>query len=325
MRVLAITTEFPTPEVPGRGVFIMRQIDALRAAGVEIDVLKLSSQSNPLNHLRALRELRRMMREKDYDLIHGHFSHSLFGARLQFRVPIVATFRGSGTYGIIGPDGGYTFKGRILQLMSQLVALAVDQVIVVSEDMGQRLWRRSYTVIPSGLDLDRFSPMPREEARRRLRWPPDRPIVIFAALRISAPRKRYALAESAIRLASEELGSDIELRAATDITPQEMPLYMNAADALLLTSIYEGSPNVVKEALACNLPVVSTRVGDVPERLAEVSPSAVCDDTSSALAAALVPILRHPARSNGRESVESLAEPLLAQRVLQVYREALRR
>ncbi len=325
MRVLVITTEYPTPDMPGDGVFIFRQIRALRDAGVEVDVLAFRSQGNPINHFRAGRKLRRMLREKDYDLIHGHFAHSVIGARLQFKLPVIVTYRGDEAYGIVSPKGKYTVKGFILKLIAQIIALSVDELIVVSEAMGQRIWRRNYTVIPSGLKLDLLKPIPRDEARQKLGWALDQPVVLFAVLDITSPRKRYPLARAAVDLANQELDVPAKLRVATGLSPEEMPLYLNASDVLLLTSRHEGSPNVVKEALACNVPVVSVDVGDVRERLEGVSYSAVCEDTPEALAAALVPLLREPQRSNGRQTVEWLSDPLLAQKVIELYHKVLER
>jgi glycosyltransferase involved in cell wall biosynthesis len=103
-----------------------------------------------------------------------------------------------------------------------------------------------------------------------------------------------------------------------------MPYLMNACDAMVFTSRQEGSPNVVKEALACNLPVVSVPVGDVPERLRGVEGCELCaDDRPETIAAALERVLRRGGRCNGREAVTALSENLMAQRVIAIYRAAL--
>jgi glycosyltransferase involved in cell wall biosynthesis len=106
---------------------------------------------------------------------------------------------------------------------------------------------------------------------------------------------------------------------------EEVPLHMSAGDALVFTSRQEGSPNVVKEALACNLPVVSVRVADVPERLRGVVGCELCDDERpETLAAALERVLRRKQRSNGREAAQALDERLLTARLIEVYRSVLR-
>lgn len=323
MRVLMITTEYPTLEHPGRGIFVKRQVEALRDLGIEIDVLAFSSRANPLNYFKAWLKLRRMMSHHRYHLIHAQFGHSGLVARTQFRLPVVITFRGDDLQGIVGKNGRYTLKGAFFVALSQVLSRITQRVIVVSERLGQKLPRHDYEIIPSGLDLNLFCPMPCVEARRLLHWNLDKRIVLFASLK-DDPVKRYRLAVAAIDLVRESLGDQLEFKVANGIAPGQMPLYLNACDVLLLTSRHEGSPNVVKEALACNLPVVAVDVGDVAERLAGVSPSAICEADPPALAEALIEILRNRGRSNGREAVMELAEPLLAQRVIEVYHKALK-
>ncbi|MBN1309932.1 MAG: glycosyltransferase [Anaerolineae bacterium] len=322
MRILMITAGYPTPEQPGSGIFIRRQVEALRELGIEIDVLSFRSKANPLNHLKAWLEMHRMMNRQRYDLIHAQFGHAGLVACAQPRLPVVITYRGDDLQGIVGKNGRYTLKGSVLTTISQLLSKSVQQVIVVSERLGQRLPRRDYTVIPSGLDLDLFYPMPCTEARLLLNWELDKRVVLFCSLK-DDPVKRYWLAAASTDLVREHLGNALEFRVVSGIPPTEIPIYLNASDVLLLTSLHEGSPNAVKEALACNLPVVSVDVGDVAERLAGVTPSAVCEAEPSTLAEALLAILRNPVRCNGRENVAELAEPLLAQRVIEVYHKAL--
>ena len=321
LRVLMVTSEYPGPGYPGGGAFVVRQIKALRKAGVEVDVLDFISRANPLNHFRAWMRLRRMMNDRAYDLIHAQFAISALISRMQLKLPIVVTYHGDEMYGIIRPDGTRSLKGRVLVLFSQMMSFMVNEIIVVSHDMGRRMLRKDYHIVPSGIELEKFKPMPRDEARGLLGWPVDGLIVLFAVLRTDEPRKRYGLARAAVDLAARNL--PVEMRLATQIQPDEMPVYMNASDALLLTSLHEGSPTVVKEALACNLPVVTVNVGDVTERLTGVSPSVVVEATPEAIARGLEDVLRAGSRSNGRETVLGLSEDVLAQTVIEIYQMAL--
>lgn len=322
MRVLMITTEYPNPRRPGEGIFIARQVEALRRAGVKVDVLYFQSRANPLNHLRAWRDMRRMIAETRCDLIHAQFAHAALIARMQIGLPVVATYRGDELYGIVGRRGGYTLKGIALVVTAQVLAYLVDEVMVVSAAMRRRLLRRDCYVIPSGIDFDLFRPMPRDEARRILGWPADLRIVLFASLGTNKSRKRLELAQAAVAKAAETF--PVVLKVATGIEPEEMPLWMNASDALLLTSIHEGSPNVVKEALACNLPIVSVDVGDVRERVEGVTNCRICKPEAASLADGLTDVLRNPIRSNGRgAAVGQLDVDLLAQRVIAVYQRAV--
>ena len=179
--------------------------------------------------------------------------------------------------------------------------------------------RSRNTVIPDGVDRRRFFPQDRAEARADLGWPSDSPIVLVAG-RTEAPEKRLWLAQEVIRRAGAEI-PDIDLRIANGVPPSEMPARYAAVDCLLHTSVSEGSPNVIKEALACNLPVVATPAGDVRELLRGVNGCAVCEADPIALASALVDILRHHPRSNGRQHTERLSIDATAQRTIDCYRE----
>jgi glycosyltransferase involved in cell wall biosynthesis len=122
-----------------------------------------------------------------------------------------------------------------------------------------------------------------------------------------------ALAQQACELAG------VRLHVAADVQPDEMPVLMSAADCLLVTSSVEGSPNAVKEALMCNLPVVATPVGDVPERLAGVDPSWLCPAEPEALAQAVRECIAGSRRSNGRDLAAGLDEARVADRIVALY------
>jgi teichuronic acid biosynthesis glycosyltransferase TuaC len=325
LRVLTITNALPTSKKPRTTVFIKRQVDYLRAAGVEVDIFRFDGGRKPWRYLMAWMRLqaRLMMTRKRYDLVHAQFGQNGLLA-LPKRLPLVVTFRGSDLQGIVGRDGEITRSGRILQWLSRLVARRADAVVVVSAHMKAYLppWIDA-AVIPSGLDLDLLRPHPQAEARRQLGLPLDRPLVLFAA-NPSLPRKRYPLARAAVDLLAQR--QPVDLVVAWGVPHKEMPIYMSACDALILTSVHEGSPNVVKEALACNLPVVSVDTGDVPERLRDVPGCELCEnDDPATIAAALERVLTRRERINGRATVEHLDEKLLAQQMINVYQHAVER
>src|SRR5262249_21309276 len=138
----------------------------------------------------------------------------------------------------------------------------------------------------------------RDEARLRLGWGLDERVVLFNAGR--EPKvKRLDLARAAVEAARRRCG-DIRFAVLDGyVDPKEIPTWMNAADCLLFTSDWEGAPTVIQEALACDLPIVSVNVGDVPERLQGVSPSCIVARDPEALGGALADILETRERSNG--------------------------
>lgn len=323
MRVLMITSEWPTPQTPTRAPFIARQVDYLRRSGVDVDVLHFRGAKRPGNYLRAWRRARNRLGRGCYDLVHAQWGQSALLA-LPKRIPLVITFRGNDLEGIVGRDGHYTVLGRVQTVLSQLMIRCADELIVVSDSLARRLPpHRNYHVIPSGLDLELFQPLPQGEARRRLGLSQGKRLVLLVVGSLDDPRKRAGLARDAVSRLQAKL--DAELLVVSGVEHQSIPLYMSACDALILTSIHEGSPNVVKEALACDLPVVSVDVGDVRERIGDVEGCAVCiEDSTEALAEALFHVLRRGARVAGRMAVRDLDERLVAERVVRVYEEAVR-
>jgi hypothetical protein len=173
------------------------------------------------------------------------------------------------------------------------------------------------TVLPNGVDTALFVPMDRTAARRELGWGSQERVALFAA-NPRVARKRFWLAEAAVERASRIL-PDLRLEVVRGLMPDRMPLLMNAADCLLLTSSIEGSPNVVKEALMCNLPVIATPAGDVRELLEGVTPSYVCPASETALSEALISCLQEPRRSNGREVSGRLDSRVVADSLLKLY------
>jgi glycosyltransferase involved in cell wall biosynthesis len=324
IRVLMVTCAWPTPGQPRTTHFIKRQADFLQAAGVDLEVFHFEGAQKPLNYLRAWARLRKRLRHGRYDLVHAQFGQSGL-LSLPKRLPLVVTFRGDDLQGIIGDgDGRYTLKGRVLKRLSQMVARRADAAIVVSEHMKSFLHPSvPVHVIPSGIDLDLFRCVPREEARRRLGLPPGERLVLFVG-NPGCARKRYGLAQRAVDVLNQSLPA--RLVVAWGVTHTDVPAYLSACDALVFTSMQEGSPNAVKEALACDLPVVSVPIGDVPERLRGVAGCELCaDERPEAIAAALGRVLRRGRRVRGREAVAGLDEKLLTDRVIGVYRSVLAR
>jgi len=315
-----ITSEWPTPEKPYQVPFIVRQVEYLRKAGVAIDVLPFRGGKSPMNYARAWQKTQSVLRSGKYDLVHAQWGQSGLLA-LPKRMPLVVTFRGDDLEGITDGTGKLTPRGFILKTISRLVASAADQVILVSQHMAKSIAGRSYHVIPSGLELDRFCPASQADARCRLGLSQEKKYVLFAGS-VANPAKRYDLARQAVELLQTEI--PVELLVATTFTHDQIPDFMNASDALLLTSLHEGSPNVVKEALACNLAVVSTDVGDVRERIRSISGCAIIkDDRPEKIAEILKVVLKRGKRVDSRDSVIDLDENVLTQKVVRVYLKAL--
>ena len=323
IRVLMITSEWPTCDRPDSAPFIVRQANFLRSAGLMVDVFAFRGSKKLFNYLRAWFQVRKKLKRDSYDLVHAQWGQSGLLA-IPKHCALVVTFRGSDLEGYVDSRGRYTFAGNVLQLLSKAIALVADEIIVVSESLGRRLPKGcKYHVISGGLDLDLFCPTSKVMARQALALPENRRLVLFGG-KPDAPVKRYNLAQQALALLAGQW--NIDLVVCQKVPHHVMPLYMNACDVLLLTSLHEGSPDIIKEALACNLPIVSVDVGDVRERISGISGCILCnDDRPTTIAAGLVEVLSRKMPINSRDAVKDLDEGVLTKEVIGVYHHAMQR
>lgn len=256
-----------------------------------------------------------------------HIVHVHFGAlpalfcTISTNLPVVVTYRGSD---LIPSPGIPQFLWAAGMLLSQIAALRSSRIICVSQELKSKLWwpGNTATVIPTGIDTKLFYPRPRQEARAELGWGEDERVVLFNSGRTPV-RKRLDLAQSTIDVARTLCGEIRFVVLDGAVEPNLIPTLMNGADTLLVTSDSEGSPNIVKEALSCNLPVVTVDVGDVRERLANVEPSRIVERDPHQIGRAVGEILMKRDRSNGREAIQELTQERVATRILAVYADAL--
>jgi len=289
------------------------QVRALRERGVDCVTVAVPGSHVPGERSRSpldyLVHLARTLRAAggDVDVVHANQGVVAPAALLVPRVPTVVSLWGTDLYGRLGA-------------VSRACARAATAVVVMSDAMADDL-DADCRVVPHGVDTERFRPRDRRAARDALGWRDDRAHVVYP-YSPERPVKDFPRARRVVDAAAPGLAAEPVLHAVTGVPHAAMPTYLNAADALLVTSEHEGSPNAVKEALACNLPVVSTPVGDVPERLDGVRPSAVAA-TDAGLADALVDVLARGERSNGRECVAGLDRDWTARELEGVYRSAV--
>jgi glycosyltransferase involved in cell wall biosynthesis len=299
-------------------VFARRQVASLQDLGVAVQPFFLGSRQSPAALVAEWKRFRRAVREFDPDFVHAHYgTMTAFFCAVTTDRPLFITFHGSDLNPVPSIPGWRSFTGRLL---SQLAALRAAQIVCVSGALRDRLWwrRDRATVIPMGVDLSCFVPVPLVEARRTLGWSADERVVLFNAGRHPAV-KRLDLARAAVAAAAD-LGGPIRFVVADGAAPPgSMPTLMSAADCLLITSDYEGSPTIVKEALACNLPIVSVAVGDVRDRLKGVEPSRIVSRDPVDIGRALAEVLAIRSRSNGRASVRDLDGTKIALRLLAAY------
>lgn len=299
-----------------------RQVESLLKLGVTVRIFYFTSRTSLRGLVSGFRELRREIRDFGPDLLHAHFGTiTSFIASFGTNIPVVITFRGSDLNGhpATGP-----IRGPLGLVLSQLSILRAKRVICVSKQMRERIWRgrNRALVLPTGVNLSLFRPCARDAARSQLGWKACDFIVLFNSG--SEPKaKGVELAKAAVAIAQSTIGPIRLVVLDGTVSPDKMPVYLNASDCLLLASCNEGSPNIVKEALACNVPVVAVDVGDVAERLRGVYPSRVTTRNTSELGTALADTLARRQRSNGRSKVAAYSEEKIADQLLSVYRDVV--
>ena len=318
LRILAV---IPTSDSPSAMIFAHRQMAAMAAHGHEVQVFELSERRNLLTLFFSVCAYRTRLRSFRPEVVHAHYGamtgfFSVYGA--MGLVPVIVSFRGSD----LNPVPSMPFwKVAPSHILSRLAALAAAHVVCVSAELRDRLWiaQQKAALIPTGVDTTRFYPLDRDVARQALGWDTRTPVVLFNAG--SSPRvKRLDVAEQAIAIARKSFDALKFVVMDGNVPPDNVPTLMQASDCLLFTSDFEGSPTVIQEAMACNLPVVSVPVGDVPERLQDVTPSYLVSLDPEKLAEAMVRILRERRRSNGYEiAIRELGNEVTSNLLEQVY------
>lgn len=245
MRVLVVTSLYPTAEHPERGRFVADQVEALRALGVEIELFTF--EPGLPNYFTAARELRRRRNAGGFDLVHAHHGLGGWSARALGHDRLVVTFHGT------------DLEHRVVGPMSRALARAATLPATVSAALARaRLPGAGRTlrvaVLPTGIDLDRFRPIPRADARRELGLDPAGRYLLFPADPGRAEKRHDRAAELAA-------AAGAQLLAYHQTPPDRVPLYVNAASAVVVTSEREGFGLAALEALACDVPVLATDVG----------------------------------------------------------------
>jgi glycosyltransferase involved in cell wall biosynthesis len=239
--------------------------------------------------------------------------------------PLIISYGGSDVFGVGAQGLKWILRDWLTRQAGWLATWRCQAIIVKSKELFDSLPSRvnkKAFIIPNGVRTDIFFPTNKNKCREQLGWDCNRPYIIFTPGRANnVIVKNSVLAIKVCEYVKKKL-PDTEMQFIVDKKPNEVALMMNAADCLLLTSLHEGSPNVVKESMACNLPVITINVGDVSERLINVKPSKVvqsydCEEIGNAV----IEILNSRQRSNGHEELvkQGLTRELVAQQILSIY------
>ncbi|MDP2685102.1 MAG: glycosyltransferase family 4 protein [bacterium] len=291
--------------------FIDAQATELINNGVDVSFFLIKGKG-PSSYVKAIFELNKILKKSRYDLIHGHYGLSGIVAVLQFRLPTVVS--------LIGCDVNL-FRNRVINKFT--VYLFAKHIIFVSEKLKRISgFHGNSDVIPYGIDLSEFYPVDKQKAKININLSEGSTNILFAS-RFDRIEKNHSLATKAIFILEKQLNMKINLVEFKNIESNKLNDYYNACDLFLMTSIREGSPQSIKEAMACNIPIVSTDVGDVKEVIGKTEgcyitsfdPEDVADNIKKALA--------FGKKTIGREAVKHLEISATAKKIIGIYNKVL--
>ena len=289
--------------------FIQEQAEALRVAGCEMAFFGL--QGKGFNgYLKNLPALKREIKAFQPDVVHAHYGLSGLLANLQRQVPVVTTYHGSDIN-----------ERKVFPFSRLSMRLSAWNVFVSKKTLEMARPKRNYVVLPCGVDLSELQLTGKHEARRQMHLDEAKPFVLFSGA-FDNSVKNAPLAKAAVAL----VNNNVELLELKGYSREEVTLLMCAADAFLMTSVSEGSPQVIKEAMACDCPIVSVDVGDVKERLEGLEGCYVSTAYNAhELSILLQKALSYKGRTQGREKLiaDGLDNKVVAQQLVELYRKVV--
>lgn len=291
--------------------FIVEQVEVLKAMGCEVDYFGLQGKGVK-GYLGNLSDLKRKIKDFRPDVVHAHYGLSGLLACLQRKAPVVVTYHGSD---INDP--------QVFRYSTKAMRLAAWNVFVSRKTLEIAHQKKKHTLLPCGVDFSDAQLTKREEARQKMHMESQKRYVLFAGA-FDNEVKNAPLAKEAVAL----LVGDVELLELKGYTREEVSLLMCAVDAFLMTSFTEGSPQVIKEALACGCPIVSVDVGDVKERTEGVKGCFVADTREpETLAQLLQKAIAFEGKTQGRDKLlaDGLDNRMVAQRLMKIYIAVCRR
>jgi glycosyltransferase involved in cell wall biosynthesis len=323
MRILHITNLYPEKGNVSYGIFVKEQIDSLRALGIECEVLFINAaRDGKAEYFRKIAEIKR--RSRNFDLVHCHHTYaaffSLFLARV--RPPVVTSFLTQG--GRDGKSSHFYYLKRFLYRYSQRYS---DFYIIKDSRQADPAWAGKEACIPNGVDMKLFREIPRPAALAKLALPPKKYILFCSSTNLYRSEKRYDLFRRVVQIIKSKYDPEVEELAVENEERERMPYLFNAAAAHLLTSDFEGSPNSVKESLACNTPVVARDVGNASWMLGPLTGCYVSESADPQILAELTYRAMSRDKVEGRQRLVDLQLDMgsVAAQIRDIYIRALSR
>ena len=217
----------------------------------------------------------------------------------------------------MGPEKENPLLKRLIRkYVFWVVKNKTDHVIVKTEELYNLINVPNKTsIIPNGVDFNQFKPLDKSKMQHELEWDKEHKHILFAA-NPELPVKNYNLTKKAIEKIKTQ---PIVLHHLVNINHDDIPKYMNASDVIVLSSLFEGSPNVIKEAMACNRPIVSTNIGDVELILKNVKGCFLAEKTIEDFSEKILEAIKFDQATKGRDHIEHLKDDKIAEKIISIY------
>ena len=283
--------------------FVEEQRKSLIKKGINVDLFLIQGKGF-YGYLKNLPVLSKQIAFGKYDLVHAHFGISGMLAILQRKLPVVITFQGC------------DINRSDLRIISKIAMRNAEHNIFVSNQLaGIAKAKKKYSIIPYGIDLENlFTPADKAKCRRALDIDYENKLVLFSSS-FNRPEKNYTLAKKSVEI----VGGITLLELSQGFSRSQINYLLNACDLLLMTSLREGSPQIIKEAMACNCPIVTTPVGDVKEIIGDTKGCYITSFEPELIAEKIREALDFGAKTNGREKVEKFDLNNVADDIVNIY------
>ncbi|MBP7496471.1 MAG: glycosyltransferase [Bacteroidales bacterium] len=305
MKILQVTNAFPTASMPVYGIFIREQIESLKLIGMDSDIYFINGrEKGKKEYLNAVFRLKKLM--NNYDLIHcHHFITAAIVLALKPKPKVIVSFLSDGIKEFINPD--FPLFNKMVKENIYKFIINKSSARIFKKAIPEFLLEDAFSFyLPNGVNTDIFKPVNKIKAKEYLGLNPNKTYLLYTSLiDLNRREKRYDIFKETINLLKNKYKrQDIEELVMTEVERDKVPFYFNSAALHLLTSDFEGSPNTVKESLACNTPVVSTNVGNVREMLKGLNSCFVSDSNNpEALAELVIKALNSTGKDNLRQVV----------------------
>lgn len=297
--------------------FIDRQLESLVKIGYCIEKLSLQTHISKINYIKYLFLMRKIVKNNNINLIHAHYSYSVIPCLFVFKVPVVVSLMGTDVFGEVCVTKFKFLKNLLSKLLLYIVKWKCSVIIVKSEQMRRIISRNNVHVVPNGVDFNIFKPIDVIYSKKILSLDLRFQYILFGG-NPKNPIKNFDLAQRVLNIVNKHY-KNIKIISLVSVQHSFVPFYINSSICLLLTSITEGSPNIVKESIACNVPIVSVDVGDVRERIEKLDMCYVCDYDELQIANAILDIISLNRRPEIRDFAHDVDIDSIANQVSKIY------